>query len=421
MSCVKEGDFSELRHNFVLEGDFDPVLGTPIAKMSANIATLIGMVDSSEDMQVYIDSNDLVSIRYCDSVHTRYSFLPTKNTRRHNDGLPDTIWGTSSITGEMTIDLFTKLHQLSTSPIESVGLFVNIAADMVAFADPEALQILKENGVRLYFNNLKLNVTCLDGFCPTIPIADESDHIDIDQLVAGSHIKILDHFDCSYLVTRRPSTVRYSIDFNIGVPAAVWENVDETVVAGLGLDSIVADIVLTADFPMQMYCRDLAYLDTIVLDMDVVDSVLNRIDNVMTINDSSSYLVVEARNSIPLSFALNASLLDQQKRPLTENLLEHDSILYAAPIRPLGGSVTNVSDGYTESRIVLPLNDEKIQTLRKTKYISYHVLFASSTTGVSTYHPVVSVQGKDRLDLRTYLVIAPHVRLSIPINIHRNK
>ena len=36
-SCMKEGDFSELKHPIIFEGDFDPVLGIPFAKMSGRL------------------------------------------------------------------------------------------------------------------------------------------------------------------------------------------------------------------------------------------------------------------------------------------------------------------------------------------------------------------------------------------------
>ena len=59
-SCMKEGDFSELKHPIIFEGDFDPVLGIPFAKMSANMGDIVKLFDSTETSSVYIDSNDFL-------------------------------------------------------------------------------------------------------------------------------------------------------------------------------------------------------------------------------------------------------------------------------------------------------------------------------------------------------------------------
>ena len=61
MAACSKDDFMELRHPIVMEGEFDPVYGIPVAKMSADVATMVGMLDFNQNVTVYIGEDDIVS------------------------------------------------------------------------------------------------------------------------------------------------------------------------------------------------------------------------------------------------------------------------------------------------------------------------------------------------------------------------
>ena len=72
-ACTKEGDFDELKHPIEIRGNFDPQYGFPIARMSANVEDLLGLVHTSENIAVYIDENDVVAFRYSDTLNNSFS------------------------------------------------------------------------------------------------------------------------------------------------------------------------------------------------------------------------------------------------------------------------------------------------------------------------------------------------------------
>ena len=419
-SCVKENDFEALKHPLIIEGDFDPVLGLPLAKMTANMAQIVGLLDSAQEVDVYIDSNDLVSLRFNDTAHTLlyYKVGEEKNTAG-GKGFVDSIRIQNVLSGKLNIPLFQTTELFGINDLEFKGMYFSFNSVVKAFVT-DSLRDIFSHGVRLYFDSVVLQVNCLDGFSPVINLNVGSNGVSSSNLIAGQPLEIMNNYDISQIVNHKPLDVSYSVRLNVVVPANQWQTNDSiTYIDSIGVDSIVADFNCHADFPMQVYCGDIEYKDTawVNLNMSLKDSTLDKVERMLNL-DSSSCLVIESRNWLPIDLHVNLALLDSSMNILTSTSYKSDSILYGAPLHREAFAESYVSSGYTKSRIVIPISFDMLKSLRKTKYLKYTVGANTSRRGVPEERPTVSVRGSDKLELRTYIVVAPHVRLaSDPIRI----
>ena len=382
-SCVKENDFEALKHPLIIEGDFDPVLGLPLAKMTANMAQIIGLLDSAQEVDVYIDSNDLVSLRFNDTAHTLlyYKVGEEKNTAGRK-GFVDSIRIQNVLSGKLNIPLFQSTELLGINDLEFKGMYFSFNSIVKAFVT-DSLRDIFSHGVRLYFDSVVLQVNCLDGFSPVINLNVGSNGVSSSNLIAGQPLEIMNNYDISQIVNHKPLDVSYSVRLNVVVPANQWQT----------NDSITEQ------------------------NMSLKDSTLDKVERMLNL-DSSSCLVIESRNWLPIDLHVNLALLDSMKNTLTSTSYMSDSILYGAPLHREAFAESYVSSGYTKSRIVIPISFDMLKSLRKTKYLKYTVGANTSRRGVPEERPTVSVRGSDKLELRTYIVVAPHVRLaSDPIRI----
>ena len=242
-----------------------------------------------------------------------------------------------------------------------------------------------------------------------------SNGVEAANLIDGHHLDVVKNYDISELVNHKPIEVTYTVRLNVKIPVDQWITHDSiTYINEIGVDSIVADIRAYADFPLQVYCKDIEYVDTAYVNMNWganADSVLDRIERMMKL-DSTSGIVVEAKNWLPISMHLNISLLDSNMNNLRAELFASDSMIAGAPLKMHPFSSSYVSSGYTKSRIVSPISWELLHDLRKTRALRYSIGASTSTNGANVPHPKVSVQGNDKLELKAYVVVAPHVHLA---------
>lgn len=413
--CRKDGYIYNWKDPLVVEGDFDPVLGVPIAKMTANMSRIVGLVDSVGDVDVYIDSNDLVSFRYFDSMHSVFNYTVQKggNYAGAKSGV-DSFLVQDVIVGTLDIPLFDKIRALHNDDLLFSDMFFSVDAFVKGFVT-DSLQEIFRHGVRLYFDSVRLQVRCQDGYSPEIDLMQYSNGVEAANLIDGHHLDVVKNYDISELVNHKPIEVTYTVRLNVKIPVDQWITHDSiTYINEIGVDSIVADIRAYADFPLQVYCKDIEYVDTAYVNMNWganADSVLDRIERMMKL-DSTSCIVVEAKNWLPISMHLNISLLDSNMNNLRAELFASDSMIAGAPLKMHPFSSSYVSSGYTKSRIVSPISWELLHDLRKTRALRYSIGASTSTNGANVPHPKVSVQGNDKLELKAYVVVAPHVHLA---------
>lgn len=418
-SCMKEDDFSELRHPLVLQGDFDPLLGLPIAKMSANMSTLLGMLHTSDNVSISVDSEtDLVAFRYHDTLDFEYTYDGTaKGKGRAKGAYGDSIvLDCQSLSGSTDIDLFQKLTEVGNGNIEAKGMYVTLVANMKTRVSDNVLALV-DHGVEAFFDCDTMYVSCMDGTEWTIGLGRSLGRVNVKDLVDGKRIPVVENYDVSYLANRKPTQIRYSAKFYIIAPPDLdYISCMQYINDSLYIDALTTRMSTDVDFPLQLYCRDLAYFDTIALDPLQMDSLLEQMDRYVTLNDTSNQLVFAADNTLPISLSLNAVCLDSNKHAISQRLITRDSLLVGAPIKPYGTTGSYTSSGSSSSRIAVTVTRDILEKLNRTRYILLTIGANTSTQGASENNPTVVVLGQDRLNLKLYLKLAPHIHINTPIN-----
>ena len=86
--------------------------------------------------------------------------------------------------------------------------------------------------------------------------------------------------------------------------------------------------------------------------------------------------------------------------------------MYGAPICPSEILPSYVSNGYTKSRIVVPIDMQLLHNLRKTRKLRYLIGLNSSTLNNGGDRPTISIREFDKLELKAYIVVAPHIHIA---------
>jgi hypothetical protein len=121
--CSKDY-FDELRHPLEIQGSFDPMYGIPLAKMSANMATLVGMADTNSAISVYVGDQGIVSLHYDYNEHTVLSWVAEKGKGAKDGSKSDTLYNYTIINGKEDIDIFKKLLFCILVDYHSLSYFV---------------------------------------------------------------------------------------------------------------------------------------------------------------------------------------------------------------------------------------------------------------------------------------------------------
>lgn len=425
-SCMKEDDFSELKRPLQLQGDFDPVLGFPIAKMSADMSTLLGMLHTSDNMSVNVDpENDQVAFRYHDTLYFEYSYEGAKRkypSSRQAKGRTKGDYGDSIVLdcqvlkGSTDIDLFQKLTELGNGSIEAKGMYVTLVADMKTRVSDNILALV-DHGVQAFFDCDTLYVTCEDGTVWTIGLGRSLSRVNVKDLVDGKRIPVVEDYDVSYLANRKPTKIQYTASFYIIAPPDLdYISCIQYINDSLYIDTLTTKMSTNVDFPLQLFCKDLVYFDTIELNGNSMDSTLKQMDQYITLNDTNNKLVFVANNSFPIALSLNAVCLDSNKQVISERLISRDSLMTGASLKPYGNSASYISDVSSQSRISVTVTREILDQLSRSRYMVLSIGANTSTQGTSESKPTVVVLGKDRLDLKLYLQASPHIHINTTIN-----
>lgn len=415
--CSKD-DLDKLRNPLVIEGDLDPVWAIPVAKWSVEVNDLMGWIDTLGLFYIYKDENDIISMRYQDSLHSVYDYSDAKgrNALTEDD---DSIRLMYYINGRLDLPIFSTLQDIGIDNLQLKGLYVT-ASSFIDGHINDTVEFNFNHGIKLYFDSITLTVMCANGFNPVIPLSENRVVLMEEELINGKRIDIVNNYDISPLVNRQPKYIRYSANLNVAMPKTFWyTGGGEAYLKSIGFDSVTVDTRCMADFPLQIYCQNITRTDTIEwnLPIDISDSVLNEVERYLTL-DSTSCIVIEARNNIPLTFLMNLSLLDTNMVSLTEDLLNGDQLILGGQLVESPILDSYVSGGYSRSCITVPIDFTLLKKLRQTRYLSYRISLSSSTIGALEEHPTVAVQGKDKIELRARVVLAPHVHFATdPIDI----
>lgn len=428
IACSKD-DFNDLRHPIVVEGDFDPVYGFPIASMSADMGTIIGMLDTNPDVSIYIGKDEVVAIRYSYHNHTQLQWEVENNDWGHRtkEGRLDTIRQYAYIHGTQYIDLFKKIQDLEIDHVGMDVLRVTATTFLKAYAS-SSLQHLVDQGVDLAFDSIHVAIRCKDGHREELPIMPESEKVAVSELVEGKSITILDQHDIWGVVKHKPLEVEYTVRMCLGIPVSHLWTLDPTqpvnYLDSIEVDSIAADFDAEFDMPLKFFCKELSYGDTLEIDnatmAGLMDSIHNdtlKIGNFrMTLNDTNSYIALATDNYLPLEVTMNIEFQDEDHRPLASAIMQGDRTIYGAPVVPVEGE-NNVyrASGCSSSLLKIRLDMQSLKEIFRAKYVAYHLMANTSLLGTTTPKPNVSILQQDRIDMRTYIVFSPHTDFSIPL------
>lgn len=416
-SCKKE-DFEALRYPLVIEGDFNPVLDIPVVKKTITVSDIVGLVDPSEKVDMTIAPDGLVSLHFDDTLHSVYDYSDCKSLQSYQVG--DSLYIPYIITGKLNIPLFDSLRHIGTEYLKVKGMYISINTNIIG-AQNRNTGITFNHDLNIHLDSIAIRIDCHDGFRPLIPVADNEPVIDEQALLNGYHITLLDNYDISPIINRFPKLVRYTIRMTTAIPLGDWyEGSAEPYFRSLGLDSVIANTYCSAAFPLQLYCNEMEFSDTASWQPAGSlpnDSIMHEIERYLTL-DSSSYLVLDCRNYIPLTTYMNILLLDSNMHTLSSPLLSTNNTMAGAPIRLMERSESYQSDGFTKSNIILPIDWQLYEQLKQTRFIRYTLKFSTSTLGARESYPTVAIHKDDRLELRARVVLAPHIHfVTDPIEI----
>ena len=273
---------------------------------------------------------------------------------------------------------------------------------------------LYNHGLKVYFDSMFISVGCKDGSEMVIPLTDRPFEIDEHELAAGDTLYIMDNYDITYIMPHKPEYASYSIRMTTVMPSDNWDSTYmHLLLHEIGLDSITLSTNCNLDVPMQLWCDNRIYEDTIewTLPASIADSVLDEVERFLNL-DSTSYIVIEANNSLPASLKLNLALLGHDTYRLSDNILPESAEIKEAPVRYLPATDTYASSGFAHSSFVIPIDNRLLKMLRETYYLHYRVSFNTSKIGTTGEFPHVTVFDTNRIDLEAKVVLAPHIHFS---------
>lgn len=403
-ACVKEGDFEALKHPMIIEGEFDPVFGFPIAKMSADVGTVINMFDSTKRLTVDVDANGAVTLHITDTMQANLDWRILKKGRNEmSKASSDTIVRHIPIMGAQTTNLFNALQDLNVEGVELDKMLVSVDADVKAHLS-NAFNDLMSRGCRVTFDSIVLTAVCSDGYINELPTNVRGRSIDLNDLTAGTNIVLMDCADMKEYTKHKPLYVDYKLRANVAIPLSQWRVSDTNLnLDSIGVDSVAASINTRIDIPLALSSSQFGLNDTMALNLEDLDSTLAEVRKYVSIsNHHESYIAFVIDNGLPVAIDFDAMLLDEGKQPVVASLLGGDTQIQGAPIVPFSGN-TYMAQGTSSSTIKVMITDQLLNNLAKTRHLVFSVDLHTSNNGA-----MVQIRPEDRLNVRAYIVASPH-------------
>lgn len=426
-ACNKD-DFSELSHPIVLEGEFDPVYALPLAKMSADLATIVGMFDMNKDVEVYAGEEDVLSFRYNYNTSFTLDWTASKGTKSGDtkDAL-DTIYNYTLIEGTQTFDLFKKLEIFDTNEFNINEFLVTVEADVTGFVNSSFQEALAR-GANLTFDSLVLVIHCMDGYTEELPHLITTEKVSVADLLNTHRVPIFYKYNLKDVVEHRPTSVDYKVRMCITIPTeqmlpgSGFEECMQT----LGVDSMTTDLRACLELPLKFYSREVSYFDTLSLDLSNLEENLGEIENgtvngehyTLSLTDTNCYIAFVTKNYLPMELNFNVTFLDGNQNEILHTLFEGDRAIYAAPVTQMEGHAdTWMSDGNTMSQFKIHLSLNDLKQLTNTRNVVYKINLNTARHSLAGEKPYVAIRTEDGIEIRSYVVVAGHADFSLPVNL----
>ena len=414
MEGCEKVDTDIFRRPFIVEGDFDPVWGIPAAKWTVTTSEILGVIDSMAHFDLYTNDDGIVSLRYAKTVHTvfDYSIVTDDDSKNGRKGEQDSVRESQTITGMLKLDFFSDMRDWDDDDFKLSGLYTTVKGFVKGYYKDTVT--LYNHGLKVYFDSMFISVGCKDGSEMVIPLTERPFEVDEHELAAGDTLYIMDNYDITYIMPHKPEYASYSIRMTTVMPSDNWDSTYmHLLLHEIGLDSITLSTNCNLDVPMQLWSENRIYEDTIewTLPASIADSVLDEVERFLNL-DSTSYIVIEANNSLPASLKLNLALLGHDTYRLSDNILPESAEIKEPPVRYLPATDTYASSGFAHSSFVIPIDNRLLKMLRETYYLHYRVAFNTSKIGTTGEFPHVTVFDTNRIDLEAKVVLAPHIHFS---------
>lgn len=422
-SCLKEDDFSELRHDFRIQGEFDPVYGIPLAKMSADIATLVGIFDTNADLMIYIDSNGTAAFRFTHQETVNLDWSVAKHSPR-TKGSADTTYASFYITGNQAIDLFDKWDFGDTNALRAQEVRVTLTAFLQATVNA-SFQYLIDCGANLFFDNMTLTGECNDGYVKILRLMNDTTRVTAQALIDGTLLSLLDKYNFAGIIQHRPNNVIYSVRANLAIPSSMIGNEDFNLsLEQMGVERLDANLDIAVDLPLEFYCDRFMYQDTFEVDLSSAAIEMDSLNNLyatdglsLGINDSNCYIGLEVINELPIAAWANMQLLDSNLVPLSEQpLFENSLAIPGAPVKLNEDGTAYISNGTQRNTSRLPITPDVLRQLNSSRYLVLSLGANTSTLGADRPNPIVAVRQHDKLKARAFAVLSPHAQFSLDID-----
>ena len=424
-ACNKDY-FDELRHPLSIEGSFDPMYGIPVAHMSANMNTIVGMVDTNQNLTVRIGSDDIVYFRYDYYDHTVLSWVAEKGVSGRVESKDDLVRYYYVIKGTEKLDLFKKLQEYDTNTFRINEFLVSLTADVRGFVNSSFQEILAE-GSNLTFDSLELVINCLDGFRETLPLQIATEAVTVTELLETRHLELLDRYNLRDVAEHKPYSVDYTVRMCITLPPSqlLPGSTFQEQINYIGVDSMMADFNGRLELPLNFYTSGMAYTDTLDVDLSSLGEQLANIEQdtlrsenyTLHLNNDSCYLAFAVGNGLPIALAFDVTFLDANDQPILSSTDDGEYSVGPAPLKPLPGHInTFIAAGATQTLIKTPISLSKLKQMGETRRVVYHILLNTVNPDLSGDSPTVAVLGNDRVDIRSYVVLSPHADFTLPVD-----
>ena len=411
-SCEKiVGDLDFLNHEMAVQGTINPTLGVPVAHGSISIHDVLQMVQVTA-AKVEIGEDGIIDIIY-DTAQKFTVILDEsgKKTKRHgsyskSDTADYVHISRNSIQGTIKIDIFDNIDSsLNGASIEVDHLFVNMGAYVKADANPDALALMDTFHVDVYYDSLYIIAIGKDGSSETINLPNV---VPIDSLIQGQYIKIFDKEDISHVINKHPVEILYGVRMNIAFEAEFFEtglSENQFVSDSIGVHSVDIDADVKIEFPFSTFIKDLTYKTDLLFDPNI---------DLKEFSIDSSMIILDCNNSLPLSLGLSAKFIDSTGTELCELLDPTPTVLAGAPVKD-DGKGHFVSNGMTNSKIMIPITASVFEKLQKTKGVRLDATLNTTSTG-STTNKNVAVRATDMLDINITAKAQPLYNLNFDLN-----
>lgn len=419
-----EREFPELHRPLEIQGTFDPVFGLPLAKMTADVGTMVGMFDTNQNLTVFIGEDDVLSFRYDYSYHTTLDWTAAKGKKGTEGSKDEPVRSYSVVTGTEYIDLFRKFLDYDANSFQVNEFLVTLEADVQAFVN-NSFQAVLADGVNLSFDSLVLTVNCVDGYREMLPMQISSEEVSMTELIEKRHLEILKDYNLRHVAEHKPYSVDYSVRLCISMPVEqlIPGSTFHEQIQYIGVDSIVADINSRMELPLTFYSHNVTYVDTLPVDLSSLNQQLSNIENgtftgenySFTLNDDNCYLAFVFDNGLPVGLNFNLTFLDENNLPLLTTAFTGDQNIFPAPVVPFEGHPGCYrAEGSTPSQFRMKLTLDNLKQLGNCHKIAYTVVL---NTALSNPPDFVAVREDDRIAIRSYAVISPHANFTIPVTL----